>query len=88
MPSRFVEPLDFKSIYVDYFLGSESLFPFLFVIIFSFVSATLRMSNKIFLILLGLGSLMFGAYMGQAIYVLVLFIIGVISFKGLSKLLQ
>jgi len=87
-PSVFIEPFDLQKIYIDYFLGNQALFPFLFIIIFSFVSATLNISNTVFLILLAIGSLMFGAYMGQSIYILVLFLVGFILYKMFSRLFQ
>lgn len=88
MPSTFIEPFDFKTIYVNYFLGSQALFPFFFIIIFSFVCAYMNISNTIFLILLALGSLMFGAYMGQAIYILTLFIVGFVLYKIFGRILE
>jgi len=88
MTSRFIEPFNFKEIYINYFLGNQALFPFVFIIIFSFVSALLNLSNTIFLILLTIGSVMFAAYMGQEIYVLVLFVVGFILFKMFSRILQ
>jgi len=85
---NFINPFDFKTIYVNYFLGSQSLFPYLFIIILSFVCATMNMSNKIFLILLAIGSIMFGAYLGEAMYVFILFIIGFIIFYSFSKIIK
>ena len=84
MATRFIEPFDFKTIFVDIFLGTPLLFPFVFIIAFSYISAHLGLPNRIYLILLGLGSLMFAAYMGQAIYILVLFLIGFILYSLLE----
>jgi hypothetical protein len=88
MPSQFIQPFDFKTIYVNYFLGNQLLFPFFFVMLLSYGSAYLGISNKIFLILLGLGSLMFGAVMGQAYYILALFVIGFVIYKIFGRILQ
>jgi len=88
MPSRFIEPFNFKEIYINYFLGNQALFPFVFIIIFSFIAALLNISNTMFLILLALGSLMFGAYIGQSLYVFTLFIIGFFTYKVFTRLLQ
>lgn len=84
----YINPFDFKTIFVNYFLGNQLLFPFLFILIFSFASARLNISGTIFLILLTLGSVMFGAYMGQAIYILVVFIVGFVLFKAFSRIFQ
>jgi len=88
MTSVFIEPFNFKEIYINYFLGNIELFPFFFVIILSFICAYMNISNTIFLILLGLGSLMFGAYMGQSLYIFTLFIIGFFVYKIFTRLLQ
>jgi len=88
MPTNFINPFDFRTIYINYFLGNQALFPFLFVIILSFSSAYLNISNTIFLILLTIGSLMFGAFLGEAYYVLALFFVGFIVFKMFSRLFQ
>jgi hypothetical protein len=87
-PSVFVEPFDLKSVYITYFLGNQLLFPFFFVMLLSYGSAYLGISNKIFLILLGLGSLMFGAVMGQAYYILALFMVGFVIYKIFGRILQ
>ncbi len=86
MPSRFIEPFDFQTIYINYFLGNQALFPFLFIIILSLTSAYFNISNTIFLILLAIGSIMFGAYMGEAIYMLILFLIGFLLYKMFSNI--
>lgn len=88
MPSQYIEVFDFKTIYINYFLGNQALFPFAFVIIFSFIAALLNLSNTVYLILLAIGAVMFGAYMGESIYVLVIFLIGFILFKIFSRLFQ
>ncbi len=82
----YISPFDFKTIYINYFLGNQLLFPFLFVIILSLSCAYLNVSNTIFLILLTIGSVMFAAYIGQAIYILVIFIVGFILFKSFSRI--
>jgi len=82
----FIKPFDFKTIFLDYFLGNQVLFASAFVIIFSFIAATLKMSNKLYFILLILGSIMFAVYLGEAIYVLVLILVGFIIFKLIGKL--
>lgn len=64
------------------------LFGFFFVLILSFASAYLNISNTVFLILLALGSLMLGAYVGMEFYILALFVIGFVLFKMFSRILQ
>ena len=86
MCAEYISPLDFKKIFLDYFLGSPELFIFAFIIIFSFAAAKFGMPNKIYLVLLAISSLLFAIYLGTAFYILVLFIVGYISFKFIAKL--
>jgi len=86
MPTTFIKPFEFKKILVDYFLGTQELFVFAFVIFFSFAAAKYQMSNRIYMILLVIGAIMFAAFLGQAIYFLIIVILGLIIFKSMSGL--
>ena len=86
MPSEYINVLDFKKIFIEYFLGSQELFMFAFMILISFVCAKMGISNKIFMVILAITSLLFSAYLGQAIYVLIIFLIGYVSFKSIGRL--
>jgi hypothetical protein len=80
-------PFDFKKIFLEYFLGSIELFIFAFVILISFVCAKMGISGKLYLVILGLSAIIFASYLGNAIYVLVILVIGLISFKSIARLL-
>ena len=82
----FIEPFDFKTTLINYFLGTTELFIFAFIIVFAYLGAKLQMSNKLFLSMLAIGAVMISAFLGQGIYVFVIFIIGLISFKGISRI--
>jgi len=71
---------------VDVFLGNIELFMFGFIIVFSFAAAKLGMSNKIFMILLAIGSIIFGGVMDSGIYTLAILVIGLITYKGVSRI--
>lgn len=86
MTSTYINPLDFKKIFLDYFLGSLELFTFAFIIVISFASAKMGLSNRVFMVVLALSSLIFGYYLGNVIYVFVLFLIGYISFKSIARI--
>jgi hypothetical protein len=86
MTSIFIEPFDFKTIIINYFLGNANLFPFFVILIVSYVCAYLNISNTVYLILLTLGLLMFGAYTGQVIYTLILFLVGFVIFKMFTRI--
>lgn len=86
--AEYIEPLNFRKILIEYFLGSTELFVFVFMLVFSFVCAKFGMSNRIFLILLAIsGIIMFGAMELQAIYILIVLLISYIAFKGIASIL-
>lgn len=82
----YIEPFDFKKIFIEYFLGSQELFIFAFTILISFISAKAGASNRIFLVVLSISSLMFSSILGEPIYVLIIFIVGLVSFKSMARL--
>ena len=84
----YINPLDFKKIFLEYFLGSPELFIFAFILLMSFACAKFGMSNKIYLVLLVISSLIFSLYLGSAFYILVLFLVGYFSFKLIAKLVS
>lgn len=84
--AEFINIFDFRKIFVEYFLGTFELFAFAFVLILSYSCARLQVSNKIYVILLLIGSIMFSVYIGEALFFLILFVAGIIIFKILSKI--
>lgn len=86
---NFIEPLDLRTIFIDYFLGSMQLFIFAFIIVFSFACAKFGMSNRLYLVLLAI-SLVLISLVTQinGIYVLVVSIVGIIAFNSLSRLVK
>jgi hypothetical protein len=82
----FIEVLDLKTLLVDYFLGGMELFIFAFIIIFSFACAKFGMSNRLYMVLLAVSLILISLVTSiNGIYVLVVVIIGFISFKAISK---
>jgi hypothetical protein len=88
MPNTFIQPFDLKTLYINYFLGSSTLFLIAFVLVISFACALFNISNKVFILILAICSLIMGAYLGQGVYVLVLFLIGFFVYKSFTRLLQ
>ena len=84
----YVATFDFYKIFVNIFLGNIELFVFAFIILMSGVAAKFRMTNKIFFTLLSIGSIMFGFILGQEIYILVILFLGIITFKGVSRIIE
>lgn len=84
----YVEPFDFKTIFLNYFLGNSILFPFAFIILISLLAGYFQVPDKAFMIILTIGSVMFGTYMGEVYYVLILFIVGFLIYKSFSRIFQ
>ena len=83
----YIEPFDFRKIIVNLFLGRAELFIFAFLITFAFICAKFGMTNRIFLTLLVISALIFSAILGQAIYILIILVLGYVIFKGIGRLL-
>jgi len=81
----YIAPFDFYKIFVDTFLGNIELF-FVALYLFSFVAAKFRMSNKIFMVLIGIGAIIFSSIIGNAVYLLVIVVVGLIIFKGIGRI--
>ena len=81
----FINPLDFKKIFMEIFLGSPTLLIFILTIAISFASAKFGMSNRNFGIILVISSILFAAYLGEPIYLFVLILIGFTIFKSLAN---
>lgn len=87
MTATYIDPLNLKLIIQNYLLGSMQLFTFGFVIIFSAACARFNMSNKVYFSLLIISSLIMAAYLGQSVYVLIIFLIGLITYKGVGAIM-
>ena len=83
---NYIDVLDFKKVFLEVFLGSPELFMFAFIILISFISAKMRIPNSVFMVILSISSLIFTIYLGQAAYLLVIFLIGYISFKSIARI--
>lgn len=83
----FIQPFDFKTLFVDYFLGSMQLFIFGFIIIFSLACARFQMGNRLYLTLLAVSLILISIVTGtSAIYLLVICLVGIVAFNALRKM--
>jgi len=85
MLSEFIYPGDLRTIFLQYFLGSPQLLMFMILFSISFLSAKFQLSNQNFMIILIISSLIFAGIIGQAIYVLIIMLIGFVLFKTIGK---
>ncbi len=84
----YIAPFDFRKVLINVFLGNIELFMFAFVIVFSFAAAKMGMTNRIFMILLAIGSVIFGGVMSSGIYTLAILLIGIVTYKGVSRIIS
>lgn len=83
----FINPLDIKKVIIDYFLGGPELLIFGLMILISSVCAKYQMNGKQYMVILAISSLIFAGVLGQAIYIIILLVIGLISFKSIARIL-
>lgn len=83
---KYIAPFDLRKILVDYLLGSNVLLAFALIIGYSLLAARFGFSNKIYLTLLVISSVIMGVFLGEAIYVLVLVLVGFAVFKTFGRL--
>ena len=81
----YIEPFDFKKVILDMFLGHPSFIAFAAIILISFTSAKAQLSNRNFMLVLMISSLILSAYIGEAIYIIILVLLGFVIFYALSK---
>jgi len=81
----YIDPLDIKTLVLEYFLGTPELLIFGLVIVIAFASAKFQMSNRNFGLIIVISSILFAAYLGEAIYLFVLIIMGFIIFKSFGS---
>ena len=82
----FINPFDFRKIFLEYFLGNAELFIFAFFIIYSLVAAKAGFSDKIYLILLAISSIIFVFITGQIVFIIILIVISYVVFKSIGRL--
>ena len=83
----YIAPFDFRTLFVDYFLGSMQLFIFGFIIIFSLACAKFQMGNRLYLTLLAISLILISIVTNiSSIYLLVVCLVGVVAFNGLRKM--
>lgn len=85
--TNFVEPLDLRTILVNYFAGNVDIFSFISVIALAALAAYFKMPDMIFLIMLGLFVVFMAAYM-PGLYLLVVLGTGLLVFYSISQIIK
>ena len=84
---EYIEPFDFRKIFVEYFFGTEELASVGIIFLISFICAKYQMPNRIFLLTLTISVLIFSDIIGQVMLIPLLVVIGFISFKMIGRLI-
>ena len=88
MAIGYISPFDIKTLLMDVLIGNAEILAFGIILIISLVSAKFGISNNNFLLILVISSIIMSAWIGQALYIIVLVMTGFIVFKSLAKVVQ
>ena len=88
MVTEYIDPLNLKYLFESSLAGSPAIFFGLFIIAFSVLAGTFRMKGEIFLFLIALSSIILYNWFQGGLYVLVIFIGGLLIFKAISKVVS
>lgn len=80
-----IQPLDFQTIFVNYFSGSMQIFFWVSLVFFAWLGAKFRMTNVVFLVLMIAYILFMGKWIRLPLVLLVVVLIGLLIFWILSK---
>ena len=80
-----IDPFDFERIFISILAGSTEIFTFISILVISAVAAYFRMDSKVMMIMYLLFGIIMSGYIG-AIYILIILIIGLITFYSLSRI--
>lgn len=84
----YIQPFDFYTILVGYFLGNASLILFAILILVSLLCGYFGVPNIPATVILAIVSLMFGAYIGEAYYTLILLVVGFFMYRAFARIFQ
>lgn len=80
-----INPMDLERIFVVILAGSPEIFTALLFIIISALSAYFKMDNKVVMVMYLISGIIMSVYIG-AIYVLIILIVGIITFYSVSRM--
>jgi hypothetical protein len=85
MASVFIEPLNFRTILINFLLGNSELFLFAFILFLCGLAGRFNMSPKIFGTILVVSVIMMGNYLGVSILLLVGVLLGILVYTLMRK---
>lgn len=82
-----IEPLNLKYILVNVLAGNLEIFTFLSFLVIAAMAAKFQMPNSVTLLMFAIFVIIMNTYLGLGgIYLLVILIVGLVSFFGLKKI--
>ena len=84
----YISPFDIKKVFLDTLLGSAEILSFSIIILISILSAKFNISNNNFLLLLVISSIIMSGFLGQAMYIIILVVVGFVVFKSMARSIQ
>lgn len=83
--AEYIDPLNLRKIFVEYFLGDQNLFAVAFILIIGVLCAKFGIPDRLTMILIAISSVIMGASLGQLWYSLILFLVGFALYKMFSR---
>ena len=80
-----IDPFDFERIFISILAGSPEIFTAIFIVFISGLGAYFRMDSKIMMVMYLVFGIVMSVYIG-AIYVLIIIIIGIVTFYSISRM--
>jgi len=86
--SDYIAPLNLQYIFQNVLAGSPDIFLALFLIGFSVVAGMFKMTGYIYGVMLVLASMLLYAWLGGGLYILLIFVLSMIIFMVISKIVK
>ena len=84
----YIQPLKLDFIFQNVFAGSPNIFFAIFLIAFSVLAGTFKMNGTTYLILYGLASIMLYKWFGGGLFLIFMFVGGLLIFQIISKIIK
>lgn len=81
-----IDPFDFERIFVVILAGSPAIFTTLAIVLVSGLAAYFKMDSRIMMVMYLLFAVVMTSYIGQAFYILIIIIIGLVTFYSLTRI--
>lgn len=82
-----IAPFDLETIFVTVLAGTPLIFSFLAIILVAYLAAYFKMPNSVALFFLALFGVIMATYL-EGLYILLILLVGLISFYSISKLIR